>query len=156
MVDPSRNKNEGYKAYSEGNGKIKLKSALPKDWGLRRTLKGWKMIVFVNDTGKWSHCNGWPNQVRMMKMVKTKRWSCCDGRPAQMKNGEDGLLVMGDLLKWRMVKVVKTQKWPCCNGRPAQVKHVDGEDFMEWNIGLEISLSRICGRGLKNALKQGG
>ena len=31
MVDPSRNENEGYKAHSEGNGKIELESALPKD-----------------------------------------------------------------------------------------------------------------------------
>ena len=39
MVDPSRNENEDYKAHSERNDKIGLESALPKNWGLRRTLK---------------------------------------------------------------------------------------------------------------------
>ena len=39
MVNPSKNKNEGYKAHSERNDKIGLESALPKNWGLRRALK---------------------------------------------------------------------------------------------------------------------
>ena len=39
MVDPSKNKNEGYKAHSERDDKIGLESALSKNWGLRRTLK---------------------------------------------------------------------------------------------------------------------
>ena len=31
MIDPSRKKNEGYKAHSKENSKIGLKSALPKN-----------------------------------------------------------------------------------------------------------------------------
>ena len=58
MVDKSESENEGYKAHSEGNGKIGLESTLPQNLGLSRTLKGWKRMMFVNDTGKWSHCNG--------------------------------------------------------------------------------------------------
>ena len=59
MVDPSRNENEDYKAHSERDDKIGLERALPKNWGRRTTSKkGWKMVMFVNDTGKWSHCNG--------------------------------------------------------------------------------------------------
>ena len=39
MVDPTKNENEGYIAHSEMDDKIGLESALPKNWGLRRTLK---------------------------------------------------------------------------------------------------------------------
>ena len=42
MIDPYRSENEGYKVYWEDNGRIELESALPKNWGLSRTLKWWK------------------------------------------------------------------------------------------------------------------
>ena len=73
MVDPSRNESEDYKAHSDWNGKIGLKSVLPKNWGLKRTLKGWKMMIFMNDIEKWSHCNGWPTQVKIMKMIRNTK-----------------------------------------------------------------------------------
>ena len=38
MVDPSKNDND-YKAYSEKDDKIGLESALPRNWGRRRTPK---------------------------------------------------------------------------------------------------------------------
>ena len=91
MIDPSRNENEDYKMFSERDDKIELESVLPRNWGRRRTpKKDGKMVMFVNDTGKWSHCT----RVRMVKMVKTKRWSCCDGRPAQMeaKSGDEDFM----------------------------------------------------------------
>ena len=38
-VVKKKKENEGYKAHSERNDKTGLESALPKNWGLRRTLK---------------------------------------------------------------------------------------------------------------------
>ena len=40
MVDLSECENESYEAHSEGNSIIELEKALPKNWGLHRTLKG--------------------------------------------------------------------------------------------------------------------
>ena len=39
MVNPSRNENEDYKVHSERKDKRGLESAVPKNWGLRKTLK---------------------------------------------------------------------------------------------------------------------
>jgi len=44
---------------------------------------------------KWSHCNGWPTQ------MKSGNWSYCYGWPIHMKGG--GLIMMGDLPKWKVV-----------------------------------------------------
>ena len=68
MVDSSRNENEGYKVHSEGNGKIRLESAVLKNWGLNRIFNGLKTMLFLNDTKEWSYCNEWLTQVKIMKM----------------------------------------------------------------------------------------
>ena len=89
MVNPSKNENAGFKAHSERNDKIGLESALPKNWGLRRTLKK----------------DGWPTKVKnndgLIVMGDLPR-----------KYNEDGLVVMGDLPRWEW------WRWSHCNGWP--------------------------------------
>jgi hypothetical protein len=81
---------------------------------------------------KWSHCYGWPNQ--MKKIWQIKKWSHCYGWPTQMKkmwrvisllcvtypNGKNmkrDLIVMSDLSRWK-----KCEKRSHCNGWPTQMK----------------------------------
>ena len=40
MVDLPGCENESYEVHLEGNGRIELERALPKNWGPHRTLKG--------------------------------------------------------------------------------------------------------------------
>ena len=67
----------------------------------------------------WSHCNGWPTQVKddlivlgdlpwwkmssglivMGDLPKLRWWSHCDGWPTQKENG---LIMMSDLPRWKM------------------------------------------------------
>jgi hypothetical protein len=72
---------------------------------------------------KWSHCNGWPTQMKNAKIFQNdlivcpsekckyfSKWFHCNGRPAQVKNTkifQNGLIVMGDLLKWKIKRFLK-------------------------------------------------
>ena len=52
-------------------------------------------MTYPDKNVKWSHCNGWPTQ------MKSGNWSYCYGWPIHMKGG--GLIMMGDLPKWKVV-----------------------------------------------------
>jgi hypothetical protein len=94
---------------------------------------GWPAQMEKN---KWSHCDGWPTQVEWSKYELVslwwvtypngRWWSHCDGWPTQMERKKSGLIIMGDLLKWKMKSGLIVmgdlprwkEKWSHCYGWP--------------------------------------
>jgi hypothetical protein len=62
---------------------------------------------------KWSHYNGWPTQVKKEK---------------------NGLIVMGDLPRWKK----KCEVWSHCNGWPTQVEDMKSDKCKTVVIKKEI------------------
>jgi len=50
---------------------------------------------------EWPHYNGWPTQVK-----KDGEWSHSNRWPTQVERGKNGLILMGDLPKWKGGRVV--------------------------------------------------
>jgi len=106
----------------------------------------WRSPLTRTDTKMcvWSHCNGWPTQkkwwfhcdgwpTRVEKMMvslwwvtypEKKKWSHCDGWLTQVE--DDGLIMMGDLPKW------KSGKWSHCYGWPTQMKDERWSHYNGW------------------------
>jgi len=76
-----------------------------KECEVQSQYNGWPTQMEDGKNMKWSHCYGWPTQVEDEKNVK---WSHCNGWPTQVedrKNVKCGLIVMGDIPRWRIEKM---------------------------------------------------
>jgi hypothetical protein len=95
--------------------------------------ENWKKVFL-----RWSYCNRWPTQVKNAKIFQRFFFK-------MVKNAEifqSGLVVMGDLPRWKVLKVAKIfqsgekyedfSKWSYCNGWPAHVKSEKYKDFLKW------------------------
>jgi len=75
-----------------------------KECEVQSQYNGWPTQMEDGKNMKWSHCYGWPTQVEDEKNVK---WSHYNGWPTQVEDRKmlSGLIVMGDLPRWRIEKM---------------------------------------------------
>ena len=102
----------------------------------------WRSPLTWTDTKMcvWSHYNGWPTQ-------KTW-WSHYDGWPTQMQI--DGLIMMGDLPKWKMMVSLWRVTYPDANwwshydGWPTQMKNKKRSHYNGWPTQLKNKRRSHC------------